>query len=269
MINALRYISSIKYPFQAESFKKKEGHCDACGDEASFEYFDVINDRLASEWKINKSLQHAYSVRESMHCSSCRCSVRLRALARAITLVFDPRSKSLMESIKKGVFKSKNVAEINACGDLHEILKKIKSLEYSEYAGRVKGVRDEDLQNLTYKDNAFDLILTSDTFEHVPDYQKALTEIYRILKPGGYHIYTLPLIFSRKTKRRVKIYRDKLEMIARPSYHGAGEEDNLVCTEFGIDFMNELKKSNFRTNIYFGNPVNMNEVCYVLVSRKV
>ena len=43
--------------------------------------------------------------------------------------------------------------------------------------------RSEDLTRLTYPDNSFDLILTSETLEHVPDLNAALCEIHRVLCP--------------------------------------------------------------------------------------
>jgi SAM-dependent methyltransferase len=204
-----------------------------------------------------------------MHCSNCRCSARLRALARAITLVYDPKADSLSQAIKQGAFLKKKVAEINACGDLHLVLKKIKKLDYSEYAPKDKKIRHEDLQQLSFKDATFDLVLTSDTLEHVPDYVKALGEIRRVMKPGAYHIFTIPIIFSRKTRRRIRLTPDGFEQTMDPSYHGAGEADNLVCTEFGIDFLKELKKLGFSTSIYFASPLDKNEVNVVFVSRKV
>ncbi len=268
MIASLRYVKSIRHPFGASVFKQPKGLCSACGAQASFEYFDVINDRLAEEWGIGEGLKKAYSIRESMHCSNCRCSARLRAQAGAITLIFDPGAPSLKQGIERGAFKDKSVAEINACGDLHQILKAIPALKYSEFSPKDKSVRNEDLQKLSYQDASFDAVLTSDTLEHVPDYEQALREIRRILKPGGYHIFTIPLIFSRKTRRRVRISPKGLENILSPSYHGAGEEDNLVSTEFGIDLLDRLADVGFTTNIYFANPLNKNEVNHVLVSRR-
>lgn len=268
MSDTTEYLRAIKYPLQAKSFKLGAGKCTACGAKATFQYFDVINDKLADEWAISPKLQKQYSVRESMHCSNCQSKARLRALAKAITLIFDKTSASLQESIEKGVFSHKKIAEINACDTLHPILAKMPSLNYSEYASKDPSVKTEDLQKLSYPDNYFDLVLTSDTLEHVPDYLQALNEIYRVLKPGSYHLFTIPLIFSRNTRRRIKLGNDKMIQILEPSFHGAGEADNLVCTEFGIDFLKELEKVGFVTDIYFANPLNKNEVNFVLVSRK-
>jgi len=42
------------------------------------------------------------------------------------------------------------------------------------------------------RDNGFNLLIALDVLEHVPDYQKALQEIYRILSPGGFAIIAVP-----------------------------------------------------------------------------
>ena len=60
----------------------------------------------------------------------------------------------------------------------------------------VDGFRSEDLTRLTYSDASFDLVLTSETLEHVPDLEAALREIRRVLVPGGRHIFTIPQLPS-------------------------------------------------------------------------
>lgn len=267
-MRTLDFITNTKYTFYTKKFKRPEGICEACGEAAKFSYFDVINDRLESEWEISPSLKKAFSMRESMHCSSCRCSARSRAHAKAILLALKLNEKSLREAIAAKELNNKKIAEINSCGDLHNILQDIDGLSYSEYGPRAINVRDEDLQNLTYGDESFDVVLTSDTFEHVPDYIKAFHEVYRVLRPGGYHIFTVPVIFSRKNRRRIKLETGNIVPVMDGSYHGAGESDNLVCTEFGIDLLDDLKKVGFKTDIYFANPLNKNEINCVLVSRK-
>jgi SAM-dependent methyltransferase len=46
---------------------------------------------------------------------------------------------------------------------------------------------------LPFGDSSFDTILTAHVFHVIPDTVKLLTEIYRVLKPGGYLIYTYEL----------------------------------------------------------------------------
>ena len=49
-----------------------------------------------------------------------------------------------------------------------------------------------DIQNIDYKSNSFDLILCNHVLEHVLDDKKALKELYRLLKPSGITIITVP-----------------------------------------------------------------------------
>lgn len=49
-----------------------------------------------------------------------------------------------------------------------------------------------DATNLDYADNQFDKVLCSEVIEHIPNADKALDEICRILKPGGKLVLSTP-----------------------------------------------------------------------------
>lgn len=49
-----------------------------------------------------------------------------------------------------------------------------------------------DLINLDFADNFFESILSLETLEHAPDPEKFLSELFRILKPGGILVMSLP-----------------------------------------------------------------------------
>ena len=57
-----------------------------------------------------------------------------------------------------------------------------------EYGSLHNGVRCENLENLTFADEVFDIFITKDVFEHILAPDKAYREIWRVLKPGGVHI---------------------------------------------------------------------------------
>lgn len=260
--------NKTKYASKSGSFKRSTGDCEVCGQSVTFEKLNVIDNELARQWEIDNSLKEAYSVRESMICPNCGCSARLRSLAYALTLLYDKSSSSFSNIIDKGVYSDMQVAEINACGKLHNFLAKLPNLAYSEYESDDKNIRTEDLQALSYADESFDLVLDSDTLEHVPDFKLALKEIHRVLKPNGYHVFTVPMILSRKTRRRVSLEGEGAEVLEE-SYHGSGEPGNLVATEFGRDFIDCLDEVGFSTQLYFATPLSKKEVNYVLVSKKV
>ncbi len=50
----------------------------------------------------------------------------------------------------------------------------------------------EDITKSSLLSESFDIVFAMDILEHVPDHEKALREIYRIVKKGGYLIITVP-----------------------------------------------------------------------------
>ena len=56
-----------------------------------------------------------------------------------------------------------------------------------------------DICNLPFPDNAYDIILCNHVLEHIPDDAKAMSELYRVLKPGGMAILQIPQDLSRAT----------------------------------------------------------------------
>lgn len=100
------------------------------------------------------------------------------------------------------------------------------------------GYRCENLEQLTFGNEAFDIVITQDVFEHILDPLKAFKEIERVLKPGGAHIFTLPWFYWKKTF--VRAYRnseEKVEYTAPKEFHGNPIDclGALVVTEWGKD----------------------------------
>ncbi len=74
----------------------------------------------------------------------------------------------------------------------------VTSLEYDkdccEYLESKAGIVaiNANLTNLPFQDNTYDMICGFDVIEHIEDDNKALSEIYRVLKPHGNVILTVP-----------------------------------------------------------------------------
>jgi ubiquinone/menaquinone biosynthesis C-methylase UbiE len=149
---------------------------------------------------------------------------------------------------------------------LHAFLDLLPNLAYSEYQGNnhrgevVDGVRSEDICSLTYPDASFDLVLSSDTLEHVPDFRLALRETRRVLRPGGRHVFTVPIVGSRPTTEpRAHVAGDgSIEHVLPPLYHGRGAglyrhlpvgQDLLTFTEFGSDLTDHMREAGFEPEV--------------------
>lgn len=107
----------------------------------------------------------------------------------------------------------------------------------------------QDLTQLTYTDDTFDYILSFDCFEHIPDYKKAFSECFRVLKPGGKMLWSVP--FDRneyKTNVRAEVNSDgSIKHNCEPEYHGnpLSEDGCLSFYTFGWDLLDELKNIGF------------------------
>jgi SAM-dependent methyltransferase len=64
--------------------------------------------------------------------------------------------------------------------------------------GRLDGLElvVDDIQDSRFAESAFGLVLCSEVIEHVPDPERALKTLYRILHPGGIAIVTTPQRYS-------------------------------------------------------------------------
>lgn len=51
-----------------------------------------------------------------------------------------------------------------------------------------------DARNLPFSQNKFSTVISNSTIEHIPHPEKVMQEVYRVLKPGGIFIYTVPTI---------------------------------------------------------------------------
>lgn len=59
--------------------------------------------------------------------------------------------------------------------------------------GKQSGVEYMDLLDLPQKDRTIDYVLCNQVLEHIPDDMTAIKEMYRVLKPGGEAIVTVPI----------------------------------------------------------------------------
>jgi len=108
------------------------------------------------------------------------------------------------------------------------------------------------LQQLTFADNLFDYVLSSDVFEHVPDPYRAFAEVRRVLKLGGQHVFTVAFHQTEFEDDVRAIEADgEIKYLKEPWYHGdpIRPEGVLVFTVPGLEMLVKLKRLGFDTRM--------------------
>ncbi len=195
-------------------------------------------------------------------CALCGSTKRISDVARTISAHFGPSSDeprplpSILEYLA-----TVSIFEAQASGPLHNLLASLSGYVCGELLdgvppGTMKGgIRCEDLTKLTFADGTFDLIITQDVLEHVPLFEQAFTEISRVLKPGGKHIFTVPINPAHPTSRRIWLEGgENLSQILPPVYHGdpLRAEGALVAVDYGNDIIDILRRFHFSTSVFEG-----------------
>jgi GT2 family glycosyltransferase/SAM-dependent methyltransferase len=121
-----------------------------------------------------------------------------------------------------------------------------------EYPGGsvIKGIRHEDVTDLSFADNSLDLIISNDVFEHVPQPELAFKECCRVLKPGRPMLSTIPFWDDKDASvTRAKLDKGQIKYLLEPAYHGnpISPEGSLVFTDFGWDVLDCILSSGFST----------------------
>jgi len=217
----------------------RNGRCSVCGRSARF-----VRNRWVLPADFARTWPEGFVDRESLLCSECGSSGRVRGFADTLISLYGFGASSVAELVLEEAFESLEIVELNAIGRMHTYLASLPHLTYAEYP-------DEDVTALSYPDASFDLVLTSDTLEHVPDPIKGLQEIRRVLRPGGRHLFTVP-VDPRLAKTRSRAGLP-------PVHHGRGggpfslvtrKADLLAHTDFGTDLPELLAGTGFDCELH-------------------
>jgi SAM-dependent methyltransferase len=241
----------------------------------------VVRPRLEELWGLSARMAEALARKESCDCAHCGAKLRSRRLVQVLLGLYPvgtppAPARSLAEWVKHPESQRLRIAEINLVDGVHDQLRKLPRVAFSDYVpdsapGAVEPeTRSEDLTRLTYSDSTFDLVLTSETLEHVPDPNAALRELRRVLVPGGRHIFTVPVLpgVARTFARTIIGSDGSIEHRATRICHPGGDVGYPVFTEFGADLAELMERAGFEIEVFFGPP-SENDLAQVYVARAV
>jgi SAM-dependent methyltransferase len=230
--------------------------CRNCGFRGAPLQSKVLWPELVAQWGLTPQWEKWLDEREGSHCARCRSNLRsaqlIQATVQALNQQLGTTARYLRELARDRRVLALSIAEINSAGNLHNRLSRCPGMRYSEYGSKSPDVPSEDLTRLTYTDASFDLVVTSDTLEHIPDIDAALGEIHRVLKPGSAHVFSVPIVWDRPTRQRAVVRDGQTVHLLPPSYHGApgdSKTDFLVFYEFGADFPDRCRAAGFKLEL--------------------
>ncbi|MBW4553635.1 MAG: class I SAM-dependent methyltransferase [Aphanocapsa sp. GSE-SYN-MK-11-07L] len=146
-------------------------------------------------------------------------------------------------------------------GSIHEYLRDYPGYISSEYLDKsyqsgetINGVCHQDLTNTSFDDDSVNVLISSDCFEHIPDPYRAFEEVYRILKPGGRHVFTVPF-YQDQYFDETRAYIDEngqLQHLLSPIYHSdpLRKEGILVYVIFSLEMLLKLRKIGYEVSMY-------------------
>jgi len=173
-------VKKIRCRISYAKFKGTGFECNCCG--ASYSRF--VTDHPAAEnanaLKVN-AVVAGYG--DNILCPACLSTARERLIIALLNDQFKVVGKKILHfSPEKNIYRF-----IKANNEV--ITADIEPLFYKSIDSNIK---NEDATHLSYADNSFDVVIGNHIMEHIPNDIKAMSEIYRVLKPGGRAILQVP-----------------------------------------------------------------------------
>jgi ubiquinone/menaquinone biosynthesis C-methylase UbiE len=123
-----------------------------------------------------------------------------------------------------------------------DIFRNQKNLAYitSDLESPIADVK-ADICDLPFKDDEFDVVFCNHVLEHIPDDYKAMQELYRVLKTGGFGVFQIPQDLNRVTTFEDDTITDKAERTKI-----FGQYDHVRV--YGRDYFDKLRSIGFQVD---------------------
>ena len=118
-----------------------------------------------------------------------------------------------------------------------------------------KAMVKEDIMQLSFKKDSFDIIFCAHVLEHIVDDVGAMSELKRVLRSGGIAILQVPIKKEFKGIAINKTYEDSSVIDPAERAKKFGQSDHVRI--YGVDYVDRLRTSGFKVNINkFANSLN-------------
>jgi len=122
------------------------------------------------------------------------------------------------------------------------LFKKQENLEYTtaDLHSPIADVK-ADICNLPFEENSFDVVFSNHVLEHIEDDNKAMGELFRVLKPGGMGIFQIPQDLNREVT-----YEDFSITSPEERTKHFGQYDHVRI--YGRDYFKRLRNVGFKVS---------------------
>ena len=192
---------------------------------------------------------------KNINCPKCSSAIRHRLFIGAL--------QNIKEVSFERIINNKDILHFAAEEIISNLIKdRCKSYKTADFLRKGFDLRLNMSNMAEVQDASFDIIMAMDVLEHVPDYKKALEEVYRVLKPGGFGIFTFP-----QKDNLLETYEDSNIVTPKGRKEHFGQEDHLRI--FGDDISKIIENKGFHLNIVdeskFPNNIREKNVLFPLV----
>lgn len=120
-----------------------------------------------------------------------------------------------------------------------KLFRAMKNLDYTtgDYNSPIADVHF-DLHKAPFEDNSFDVIFCNHVLEHVENAEQCMSELHRIMRPGGWGIFQVPIDYNNPVTYEDKSITDPVQ---REIHYWQKDHVRL----FGMDYGNKLRAAGF------------------------
>lgn len=256
LIKPIKKIQSILN----KSGKRRE--CYVCGN--TFNYFSKYSGGTKNKPEFRTKLDIVGSDIDNFGCPFCSAHDRERHLY----MFFD--KIKLWEKLP-----NYHILHFAPERNLSQKINLLNPIEYiqGDLYPKLESVRKINATDIPYNIDTFDLVICNHVLEHIPDYLKAIKEIYRVIKPNGVAILQTPyskILSHNFEDENINTDEQRLFFYGERDHFRIFSEKHFFndLKEVGFN-LNILKSSDFfddETSYYFG--INKNEDLIQVIKPK-
>jgi SAM-dependent methyltransferase len=255
---------------EGEAVFQLPGHCIVCGRESSFQVRSMYSSRTLPDGR------RVPNWREHLDCLGCGFVNRVRAFLHILTQELRPAAGDRIYISEQATSTYSWLAGHfpnlvgSECLDGRPAPGTVVTGNPCGHGAAGAPIRHEDPQNLSFPNSSFDVVLSLDVLQHVPDYLKALREIHRCLDRGGFFLSSAPFCVDRQENLVMARTAEDGSLVhprTPPEYYGnpVDPENGSLCFRYyGWQLLDDLVAAGFETaecwfywsrqNVYLGEP---------------